>query len=221
MDPILGGALATGATSALSSLLNAGANRNAQRYNSQQAKINREFQADMSNTAYQRSMKDMERAGLNPILLFGGGGASTPAGSGASTAPTQHDYSELGRSVNSGLQLNMQKQLMEKEIDVKDETIDNIKANTEKTKAETLGETLDQKIQLQLAPKGVYEMWSAQAKSRADQTNLKNLNTQIEQANKALNLSIKTMSIEKYLELTKQGLTITQILSQLIQNKGK
>jgi len=60
-------------------------------FNANQAQINRDYQTEMSNSAYQRQVVDMEKAGLNPMLAYmKGGGASSPSGSTASATTPQY-----------------------------------------------------------------------------------------------------------------------------------
>lgn len=61
----------------------------AQTFNAGEAQKNRDFQQMMSNTAYQRAVADMQKAGLNPYLAYSQGGASSPAGSVAEVSPAR------------------------------------------------------------------------------------------------------------------------------------
>lgn len=59
-------------------------------FNAAQSTLNRDWQERMSNSAHQREVEDLKKAGLNPVLSITGssGGASTPSGSSATAGST-------------------------------------------------------------------------------------------------------------------------------------
>lgn len=93
MWPLLG-SLATAAVPAIASAFgqhsanktNVKLSREGMAFEADQVQKQMAFQERMSGTSYQRATEDMRLAGINPMLAYAQGGASTPGGGAASGA---------------------------------------------------------------------------------------------------------------------------------------
>lgn len=81
-------------------------------WSKKEALRNRQFQEQMSSTAYRRAVKDLRAAGLNPMIAAMNGGASTPGGSQAS-------FSSMGNALNSGVSTAMAAASFKEDLSVK------------------------------------------------------------------------------------------------------
>lgn len=112
-------------------------------FNRDQAQVARDFSERMSSTAYQRAVLDMKAAGINPMLAYAQGGASTPSGGGASVSqstrsgavPMQVGQVDnvLGPAVSSAIQAASAFQGLQQGAAQVDQT----RANTQYLEAET------------------------------------------------------------------------------------
>lgn len=104
IDPVTGALIGGIAGDFIGGLFGSSAQKKANKVNIMLTRENRAWMEYMSNSEWQRGVADMKAAGLNPMLGFSQGGASTPSTSAANVIPED----ALGKSVHSAAAKAMQ-----------------------------------------------------------------------------------------------------------------
>lgn len=126
MDPITSAAVIGAGSQILGGITDMFGSSKANSSSRKLAAMNNDFQKEMSSTVYRRGMEDMKRAGLNPILAYQQGGASSPSGN---VAPVQNTMSGMADGIKKAGNSAVALKRLEAEIN-------NINATTDKSRAD-------------------------------------------------------------------------------------
>lgn len=165
MDPIVGAALATGATSFISNAVTNNANK---KLNEKMLEFQKYQYEDMKKyNSMKEQVKRMREAGVNPALALGAGQLGSPATGVSSPSQTPMEAPDLSGAasmVSQGFQLHQQQPLID--------------ANVEKTRAEAQNQQINNTTQLS---KNIAEIGAILAKSDVDKETKQLLQQQQEQ----------------------------------------
>jgi len=167
----------------------------ASRQNRTQIAMSREqmdFQERMSNTAYQRSMADMRAAGLNPMLAYGQGGATTPGGA------QPNIVNPMGTELSGITTTALQSRRVKAETDATKQSEDTNFAQMQKYEAEQA--LVEENLRIASA-----NVWSAKAEAQKAKATIKFYQTETGQRLRHAQLTGESLGVPGALGLLARG----------------
>lgn len=152
----LAGAVGGGAMSGFSEEPNSA--KESYKYSLALQKQNQKWQTEMSNTSHQREVKDLEAAGLNPVLSAMGNGASTGTPGGGTVTAEPNAAKKMAKIAE-------QNAFMEKAI-----TLKSLQNATAKTQADVANTNADTELKTPMAMAEIALKGAQAGNAKAQQT---------------------------------------------------